>query len=77
MDDQKRIFPCCAYLQGEYGLQDIYMGVPVMLGKHGVDRVIEIELNKEEKALLMESASSVKQVMDVLDEMKLFEENES
>jgi len=74
VDDQKRIFPCCAYLQGEYGLKDIYMGVPVMLGKHGVERIIEIELNKEEKVLLAESAQSVKQVMNVLDEMKLFEE---
>ncbi|MBP6976941.1 MAG: hypothetical protein PHD61_02150 [Bacteroidales bacterium] len=76
VDDQKRIFPCCAYLQGEYGLKDIYMGVPVMLGKHGVDRVIEIDLNKEEKALLVESAQSVKQVMNVLDDMHLFEEKE-
>jgi malate dehydrogenase len=76
VDDQKRIFPCCAYLQGEYGLRDIYMGVPVMLGRYGVDRIIEIDLNKEEKALLVESANSVKQVMDILDEMKLFEEKE-
>jgi malate dehydrogenase len=76
VDDQKRIFPCCAYLQGEYGLKNIYLGVPVMLGRQGVERIIEIDLNRDEKALLVESANSVKQVMDVLDDMKLFEEKE-
>ncbi len=74
VDDQRRIFPCCAYLQGEYGLSDIYLGVPVILGKSGIERVIEIELNKEERALLMESAHSVREVMKVLDDMNLFTE---
>ncbi|MGF7138379.1 malate dehydrogenase [Roseimarinus sediminis] len=70
--DQKRIFPCCAYLEGEYGLNNIYIGVPVKLGKNGIEEIIEVKLNDEEKALLDGSAKSVKDVMDVLDGMKLF-----
>lgn len=54
--DQKRIFPCCAWLEGEYGLNDIYLGVPVKLGKDGIEEIIELDLNDEEKALLNESA---------------------
>jgi len=69
--DQKRIFPVCAYLEGEYGLSDIYLGVPVILGKNGIEKIIEIDLNKDEKALLDESAKAVKSVMSVLDEMDL------
>jgi malate dehydrogenase len=72
VDDQNRIFPICAYLNGEYGLKDIYLGVPVKLGRHGVEEVIEIGLNKDEKKLLMDSAESVKKVMKVLDDLKLF-----
>jgi malate dehydrogenase len=67
--DQKRIFPVCAWLQGEYGLKNIYLGVPVKLGKNGIEEVIELKLNDEEKALLAESAKSVKEVMSVLDSM--------
>ncbi len=67
--DQKRIFPVCAWLQGEYGMKDIYLGVPVVLGKNGIERIIELDLNTEEKALLEESAVAVKGVMDVLDNM--------
>ncbi|MCP4551321.1 MAG: malate dehydrogenase, partial [Bacteroidetes bacterium] len=72
VDDQKRIFPCCAWLQGEYGLKDIYMGVPVKLGKNGIEEIYELQLNKEELKELQESAKSVKKVMKVLDDMKLF-----
>jgi malate dehydrogenase len=67
--DQKRIFPVCAWLTGEYGLKDIYLGVPVVLGKNGIERIIELDLNDAEKALLSESAEAVKSVMDVLDNM--------
>jgi malate dehydrogenase len=70
--DQKRIFPVCAYLQGEYGLNDIYVGVPVKLGKNGIEQIIEVKLDSDEKALLDASASAVKDVMNVLDDMKLF-----
>ena len=67
--DQKRIFPVCAWLSGEYGLKDIYLGVPVVLGKNGIEKIIELQLNDAEKALLNESAEAVKSVMDVLDSM--------
>lgn len=67
--DQKRIFPCCAWLQGEYGLKDIYLGVPVKLGKKGIEQIIELKLNAEEKDSLDKSAVAVKEVMSVLDKM--------
>ncbi len=70
--DEKRIFPCCALLQGEYGLNNIYLGVPVILGKNGIEKIIELQLNADEKNLLDQSAASVKEVMNVLDGMKLF-----
>jgi malate dehydrogenase len=67
--DQKRIFPCCALLNGEYGLKDIYLGVPVKLGKNGIEEIIELKLNADEMSLLHESAKAVKEVMDVYDAM--------
>ncbi|MCD6332282.1 MAG: malate dehydrogenase, partial [Bacteroidales bacterium] len=72
VNDQHRIFPVCAYLTGEYGMNDIYLGVPVVLGKNGIERIIELNLDAEEKQLLDESAKAVRVVMDVLDDMKLF-----
>src|SRR5690554_4503308 len=69
--DQKRIFPVCAWLQGEYGLSDIYLGVPVKLGRNGIEQIIELDLNHEEQELLHNSAQSVKEVMDALDKMEL------
>lgn len=73
VDDQKRILPVCAYLKGEYGEKDVYLGVPVKLGKDGIEEIIEIELNKEEKKLLEESANSVRSVIKVLDDMKILD----
>jgi malate dehydrogenase len=70
--NQKRIFPCCTLLNGEYGMKNIFMGVPVKLGKNGVEEILEIHLNAEEKALLETSAKSIRSVMDILDKMKLF-----
>ncbi|TSA39114.1 MAG: malate dehydrogenase [Porphyromonadaceae bacterium] len=70
--DQRRVFPVCAYLNGEYGLNDIYLGVPCIIGKNGIESIITLNLNEAEKKLLVESAKSVKATMDVLDEMKLF-----
>jgi malate dehydrogenase len=67
--DQRRIFPVCTWLQGEYGLNDIYLGVPVVLGKNGIEKIIELDLNEDEKALLSESVDAVKSVMAVLDNM--------
>jgi malate dehydrogenase len=72
VDDQNRVFPVCAYLNGEYGLKNVYLGVPVKLGKDGIEEIIEIELDNEEKKLLKTSSESVKDVMKVLDNMKLF-----
>lgn len=69
--DQKRIFPCCIKLEGEYGLTDMFVGVPVKLGRNGVEKVIEVDLNESEKHLLSESANAVKKIMDVLDGMNI------
>lgn len=68
--DQKRVFPVCALLNGEYGLKNIYLGVPVILGKGGIEKIIELKLNDEEMKLVAESAKAVKEVMDVLDNLK-------
>ncbi len=70
--DQKRVFPVCALLNGEYGMKDIYLGVPVVLGKNGIEKIIEVKLDKEEKELLAASVKAVRSVMDVLDNMKMF-----
>lgn len=68
--DQKRVFPVCIQLDGEYGIKDCYLGVPVILGKNGVEKVIELDLNEEEKQLLFTSRDHVKEVMNVLDGLK-------
>jgi malate dehydrogenase len=68
--DQKRIFPCCALLKGEYGLKDIYLGVPVKLGKKGIEQIIELKLTTDEMELVKSSAKAVKEVMTVLDGMQ-------
>lgn len=70
--DQKRILPVCTLLQGEYGLKDVYMGVPVKLGKNGIEGIYELQLNDAEKELVKESADAIKQVMKVLDDLKIF-----
>jgi malate dehydrogenase len=72
VDDQKRVLPVCAMLTGEFGLKDLYLGVPVKLGKEGVEEIVEISLDADEKKLLMTSAESVKSVMKVLDDLKIF-----
>lgn len=64
--DKKRILPCAAYLQGEYGLSDIYLGVPCKLGQGGLEGILEVELSKEEKAALKKSADSVKETIDLV-----------
>jgi malate dehydrogenase len=65
--NENRIFPVCAMLNGEYGQKNIYLGVPVMLGKNGIEKIIELKLDTAEKALLDSSSKAVRQVMDVLD----------
>ncbi len=66
LKDQKRVIPSAVYLQGEYGYNDLFIGVPAVLGASGVERVIEMELNDEEKAMLENSANAVRAVVDVL-----------
>ncbi len=69
--DQKRIFPCCIRLEGEYGLENIFMGVPVKLGKNGIEQVIEVALNDDEKELLNNSANAVRKIMNILEGMNI------
>jgi malate dehydrogenase len=73
--NENRIFPVCAWLTGEYGLKDIYLGVPCKLGKNGIEQIIELQLNSDEKALLDASATAVKEVMNVLDKMNTTKAN--
>lgn len=67
--DQRRVFPVCVKMEGEYGIDGVYLGVPVILGKNGVEKVIELDLNEEEKQLLETSRGHVKEVMEVLDNL--------
>jgi len=60
LKDKKRVLPCAAYLNGEYGIKDVYVGVPVIIGANGVEKVIEIKLSKDEKAMLDKSVDAVK-----------------
>ncbi|NCO84546.1 MAG: malate dehydrogenase [Nitrospirae bacterium CG22_combo_CG10-13_8_21_14_all_44_11] len=64
--DEKRMFPCAAYLNGEYGMKDVYLGVPVILGREGVERVVEVKLTKEEKAQFKKSCASVRKLIKKL-----------
>jgi malate dehydrogenase len=66
MLDEKRVLPCTAYLEGEYGIDGLYMGVPVKLGRGGVEEVIELDLSEDEQRLLHESADAVREVVGVL-----------
>jgi len=67
--DQRRVFPVCIKLEGEYGIKDCYLGVPVILGKNGIEKVIELDLNDEEKAMLETSRKHVREVMEVLEKL--------
>lgn len=69
--DQNRIFPVCSWLTGEYGINDLYLGVPVRLGKGGIKEIIELNLTDDEMALLKESAAAVRGVKEVLEGMDL------
>jgi malate dehydrogenase len=67
--DKKRVIPCAAYLDGEYGLNDMFFGVPVVLGAGGVEKVIELPLNDTEMALVRKSAEAVKSSIEALKAM--------
>ena len=64
--DQKRVLPCTAYLEGEYGIDDLYMGVPVLLGAGGIEKVFELDLSEQERRWFEESAAAVRDVVAVL-----------
>ncbi|MFO0615474.1 MAG: malate dehydrogenase [Polyangiaceae bacterium] len=64
--DEKRLLPVAAYLDGQYGYKDIYMGVPVVLGGNGVEKIVELDLTADEKAMLAKSAASVQGIIDVV-----------
>ena len=66
MLDEKRVLPCTAYLEGEYGIDGLYMGVPVKLGAGGIEEVVELELSEDEQTMLTESADAVREVVGVL-----------
>jgi malate dehydrogenase len=71
LKDKKKILPCAAYLQGEYGINDLFIGVPVKLGKDGVEEIIEVTLTEEERAALDGSADAVRSLVESLDKMRL------
>jgi malate dehydrogenase len=66
MLDEKRVLPCTAYLEGEYGIDGLYMGVPVKLGKGGIEQIVELDLTDEEQSMLTASADAVREVVGVL-----------
>jgi malate dehydrogenase len=66
MLDEKRVLPCTAYLEGEYGIDGLYMGVPVRLGSGGIEAIYQLDLSKEEQAMLDESAGAVREVVELL-----------
>lgn len=68
--NQKRVLPCCVKLEGEYGLNNVFVGVPVVLGKNGIEQIIDMKLDDKEMALLHKSADAVKNLMKVLDSMQ-------
>ena len=63
VNDQKRILPCAAWLEGEYGMKGLYLGVPCKLGRRGLERIIEVELTADERAALAEGAEAVREPM--------------
>jgi malate dehydrogenase len=66
LKDKKKVLPCAAYLEGEYGINGLFVGVPVKLGKNGIEQIYQIHLNDDEKAMLAKSAGSVQELIDVL-----------
>jgi len=66
LKDKKKILPCAAYLEGEYGIRDLFVGVPVKLGSRGIEKIYQIKLDQSEQAALQKSAASVKELIDVI-----------
>jgi malate dehydrogenase len=70
LKDKKKILPCAAYLEGEYGIRDLFIGVPVKLGAKGVEQVIEIKLTPEENTALQKSAAAVQELKSAMAKLK-------
>jgi malate dehydrogenase len=70
LKDKKKVLPCAVFLQGEYGIKDLFIGVPVKLGAKGVEQVIEITLSAEENAALQKSAAAVQELKTALTKLK-------
>jgi malate dehydrogenase len=68
--DKKRVLPCCAYLEGEFGINGLCVGVPVKLGAGGIEKIMEINLTNDEKAALQSSAASVQELVNVMQESR-------
>jgi malate dehydrogenase len=66
LKDQKRVMPCSVFLQGEYGINNLFVGVPVKLGARGVEQILELELTDDERVALHKSAGAVKELVDVI-----------
>src|SRR5262249_24200252 len=66
LKDKKKVLPCAAYLEGEYGIKDLFVGVPVKLGSRGIEKIFEIRLQPEEQEALKKSAAAVKELIDVI-----------
>jgi malate dehydrogenase len=64
--DEKRVLPCTAYLEGEYGIDGLYMGVPVKLGSSGIEQIVELDLDETEQKMLEASSAAVREVVGVL-----------
>ncbi|MEG0498824.1 MAG: malate dehydrogenase, partial [Alistipes sp.] len=70
LNDQKKIVPCCCFLEGEYGQNDICIGVPAVIGRKGIEKIVKIDLTKEEAAKFAESATAVRKMNAVLHDIK-------
>jgi malate dehydrogenase len=66
LKDKKKVLPCAAYLEGEYGIRDLFVGVPVKLGSRGIEKIYQIKLHQSEQAALEKSAAAVKELIDVI-----------
>ena len=73
LKDEKKVLPVCAYLHGEYGIRDIYFGVPARLGRGGVEKIVEIPLHEEEKKGLLLSAEKIKKGIEELARLRVHE----
>ena len=65
-NDRKKILPCAAYLEGEYGIRGLFVGVPVKLGARGIEEIVQIKLTPEEQAALEKSAAAVKELVEII-----------